>query len=264
MGRLTGASECRVSACALERFQHLLSLEMATWQVVHRTLSCPQRIFIVSLEIREAVDDLANTQDSALLASYGIVDEESSSGSESESSDELPVDIDNQKCSFSDTFLIDTLKKSEYNWFELVERIEAEAQENTEGISKGVEGFYKRISQLGLTDMELQKVDISHSAFLAAQDDMQSEERICRVINGEVVTDTESDDPEAYAGLKNGFSKTSLSKASIDLVKKKRIAIRRRASRLRVKMISEKDFYIESVPSGKIGSYLNAPILVMS
>lgn len=28
-------------------------------------------------EIRDAVDDLANTQDSALLASYGIVDEES-------------------------------------------------------------------------------------------------------------------------------------------------------------------------------------------
>lgn len=66
-------------------------------------------------EIIEAVD-LANTQD---RASYGIVDEESSRGSESESSDELPVDTDNQKCSFSDTFLIETLK-SEYNWFELV------------------------------------------------------------------------------------------------------------------------------------------------
>ena len=95
-------------------------------------------------EIREAVDNLANTQDSALLASYG--NDESSSGSESESSDELPVDTDNQECSFSDTFIIETLKKSEYNWSELVERIEAETQESSEDISKGVEGFFKCIS----------------------------------------------------------------------------------------------------------------------
>ena len=44
--------------------------------------------------------------------------------------------------------------------------------------------------------MEIQKVDLSHSAFLAAQDDMQSDERMCCIINGEVVTDTESDDPD--------------------------------------------------------------------
>lgn len=152
---------------------------------------------------------------------------------ESESSDELSVDSDDQQYSLSDDFLIEILKKSEYNWFELVERIEAEVQENSEGINKGVEGFYKRISQLGLSNVQLQKVDLSHSAFLAAQDDMQSEERICRVINREVVTDTESDDPEAYTGLKNGLSKTYLSKASIDVVLKKRIAIR-------AKMISER------------------------
>ena len=54
---------------------------------------------------------------------------------------------------------------------------------------------------------------------------MQSEERIRCVISGEVVTDTESDDPEAYIGFKNVLSKSSLSKASIDLVKRKRIAI---------------------------------------
>ena len=169
-------------------------------------------------EIRDAVNELANTQDSALLATYGIVDEESSS-SENESSDELAVDTESQqKCSFSDALLIETMKKSEYSWFELVERIEAEAEEN---ISKGLEGFYKRISQFGFTAVEIQKVDLSYSTFLAAQDDMQSEERTCRIINGEVVTDTESDDPEAYVGLKDVVSKTSLSRASIDLVKKK-------------------------------------------
>ena len=35
--------------------------------------------------------------------------------------------------------------------------------------------------------------------------------RICRIING-VVTDTESGDPEAYIGLKDDFSNTSLVK----------------------------------------------------
>ena len=90
--------------------------------------------------------------------------------------------------------------------------------------------------------MESQKVNIiSYGAFLAAEDDMQSEERICRIINGEVVTDTESDDPESYVGLKDDFSKTSLSKASIALVKN-RISICRRGSRLKAKMIAERRF----------------------
>ena len=69
---------------------------------------------------------------------------------------------------------------------------------------------------------------------------MQYEKKICHVINGEVVTDTESDDPEAYLGFNNVLSKTSFSKASINLVKRKRIAIRQRASRLQAKMISER------------------------
>ena len=59
---------------------------------------------IAEMEIREAVDDLANMQDSALLATYGIVDE-SSSSSENESSDELPVDADGETIMFSDDSL---------------------------------------------------------------------------------------------------------------------------------------------------------------
>ena len=215
--------------------------------MVPRALEVEKSITEVK-EIRDAVDNLANTQDSALLATYGIFDdsEESSncSSSENESSDELAVDENKQKFSLSDDILFETLKMSEYNWFELVERIEAEveAEDTSDNVRKGLEGFYKRISQFGLTYVESQKVDVSYGAFLAAQDDMQSEERICRIINGEVVTDTESDDPEAYIGLKDDFSKTSLSEASIDLVKKKRILIRRRGSRLKAKMIAERRF----------------------
>ena len=196
-------------------------------------------------EIRDAVDNLANTQDSALLATYGIFDEESSNcgSSENESSDELAVDENNQKFSLSDDILFETLKMSEYNWFELVERTEAATEDTFDNNArKELDGFYKRISQFGLTDVESQKVNMSYGAFLAAEDDMQSEERICRIINGEVVTDTESDDPEAYVGLKDDFSKTSLSEASIALVKKKRISIRRRGSRLKAKMIAERRF----------------------
>jgi hypothetical protein len=87
-------------------------------------------------EVRDAVVSLASTQDSILLAAYGIFDEESCccSNSENESSDELlAVNTENQqKWSFSDTFLIETLKMSEYNWFRLVERIEAEAEETSD------------------------------------------------------------------------------------------------------------------------------------
>ena len=73
-------------------------------------------------EIRAAIDDLAYTQDKALLATYGIVDVDDSSTSETESSDEFeyPREDDAQELKISNDFLMETLKSCDCNWLELV------------------------------------------------------------------------------------------------------------------------------------------------
>ena len=77
--------------------------------------------------IREAVDDLVNTQDKALLATYGVVDPSSDSDSESESGGEVN-DISTQTgvnlCASDTATLISLLAKAHFNWFEFQERAE--------------------------------------------------------------------------------------------------------------------------------------------
>ena len=107
-------------------------------------------------EIRAAIDDLADSQDKALLATYGIVDEDDSSTSETDSSDEFSHDNDAQDLNISNSFLIETLKRCEYNWFEFVERIEAVIEGPTD-VSKGLDKFFHRIPDLGFSETEIEK-----------------------------------------------------------------------------------------------------------
>ena len=55
------------------------------------------------------------------------------------------------------------------------------------------------------------------------------QQRLARCINGQVVSESESDDPEEYLNVTNSIE------ARKKLVLKKRVAIRRRAKRLEVR-----------------------------
>ena len=68
-------------------------------------------------QIREAVDDLVNSQDKALLTTYGIVDP-SSSDSESDIDDELQDSQSHKGVKLSESTrstLISLLRKSQFN-----------------------------------------------------------------------------------------------------------------------------------------------------
>ena len=86
-------------------------------------------------DIREAVAELAEVQDKALLASFGIgdIDSDDSTGedvsvldadSECESVLELENDGDSTNTLLSDEWVKSTLKLSRYKWFEFCERAE--------------------------------------------------------------------------------------------------------------------------------------------
>lgn len=77
----------------------------------------------------------------------------------------------------------------------------------------------------------------SKIAFESAERDGYEQDRITRVLNSEVVTESESDDPDSYCGVTN-----ILSESGKKLIQKKRKAIRRRAQRLKFKTILEQRF----------------------
>ena len=56
--------------------------------------------------------------------------------------------------------------------------------------------FFIQIPSLGLTQRELELVVQSHRAFVSAIDASYEEQRLVRCINGEVVSESESDNPE--------------------------------------------------------------------
>ena len=63
----------------------------------------------------------------------------------------------------------------------------------------------------------------SFAAYSVTEDHQYEQNRIARVINGEIVSESESDDPEAYVGVSQPLDESGKA-----LIAKKRRAIQRR------------------------------------
>lgn len=184
--------------------------------------------------ICETIDDIARIKDKALLASFGIEPQSDSSD------DDEPFDGDDvgsSTCELSATMIglcKQALTESNYNWFELIERLESEIEGDHIEVS---EKLYLQISTLGFTDRQLNLINQSKEAFSAARNDAYELERTARIVNGCIVSESESDNPEQYTNIKDPFTEQGRI-----LISKRRQSIRRRARRLRAKAIAEQRF----------------------
>ena len=190
-------------------------------------------------ELYEAVDDMARIQDKALLDSMGLSNSScSSDASSGEESDFLPPcdsclhfdngkSVEESKPVPSNSSLAVTLAESDFNWFEFVERVSIK--------EASLEQFFLDIPNLGFSEKQIQAVVQSHRAFLSSKSSY--EERIARSINGEVVSESESDKPEQYVGIKDVMSQREKA-----IVKK-----RRRARRERARALAERRFLSRKV-----------------
>ena len=124
------------------------------------------------------------------------------------------------------------LKQSKYNWFELVELLENQFQGD---ISGEAETVFSQVSKLGLDTKAFHVTEQSYFAYRAIEKELYEDDHTARALNGEIVSDIESDDPNSYIGVTDPFSA-----AGKDLVKKKRVAIHRRAKRKQAKAVAER------------------------
>ena len=206
-------------------------------------------------QIREAIDDLAKTKEESLLIQLGFdvqVDSADSSINDSSENEEdsfvqsletsavvgcdLTHSHNDDKDEQNPLNLQVLLKESHYNWFKFLEQC---LQKNP---SADVEKLYNEISRFELNTQELRLIEQSYQAFLAAETDMYDQDHIARSVNGEVVSESESDDPESYVGLSDPFSK-----AGKNLVVKWRAQIKRRARRQKAKAVAERRFLCRKI-----------------
>ena len=200
-------------------------------------------------DIYEAIDSLARSQDQALLDTLGI-----QSNSSSESSGEETDCSSSQYDSLSihdavnivnihvpdDSSLAETLCECECNWFQFIEKV----QEGNSDLQlySDLEKIFSRTPHLGFNERQMELIVQSHRAFEASTSASYNEERIARSINGDIVSESDSEDPEQYVGVKSATSE-----AGKVLVQKKRMTIKRRAKRLRAKAVAERRFLSRKV-----------------
>ena len=177
-----------------------------------RSLSVESALLEVK-QIREAIDGLATTKEKSVLVHLGFnVQLESADSSADDSSEaeeasnarelETPTVVGcGDKDEHNPHDLQALLTECNYNWFEFLEQYQCRFQEGDE------EMLYNIVSKFKLDTKEFQFVEQSFQAFTAGKTDMYDQNRIVRSVNGEIVSESESDDPESYIRLSNPFSR---------------------------------------------------------
>ena len=190
--------------------------------------------------IREAIDDIARSQGRALLESFGITSQQSSE----EDSDVFSSDEGSGICHSPSNIPFDLLKmaleRSKFNCFECFEELESQCSRDI--VAKVTETLLDVLPDLNLNKEQEKLVVNSYQAFMAAKNDSMESERVARMANGDV-TDSESDDPDAYVNL------DVLSDAGKKMIIKHRETIKNELKQSGLKLLQKDSFFPGLPPS---------------
>ena len=189
--------------------------------------------------IREVIDEIAAVEDKALLSNFGI-DLEFENSSDSESMDE-PMEDDTFVQELVPSVMMDSflsvLRANEFNWFALIDHIESDAQSIDHDLIARIFSTLANDTCGYISENEKSLLILSKEAFEAARNDEYEQDRIARIVNGEVVSESESDDHENYPKVES-----ILNDKGRKQILKRRMLIKRRAQREKLKRIAEQRF----------------------
>ena len=198
-------------------------------------------------EIRESIYYLSTTQERAVLKSFGISCISSESSDDSENNLSEPANPPDVSCVVypipNDLELKTILTESHFNWFQLAETVLGsclcEEEEREVVAINQLDDFFRRvIASDHFTAEQLELIQQSHDAFLYDREErLPRAKRQAAAANGEVVTDSETDDCEDYLQLSSTNTKEARA-----LIVRQRKSIQRKARHLRAKMMAERNF----------------------
>ena len=190
--------------------------------------------------IREAIDKLSLVQDKALLAAMGLKAESSSSESETETNSQTASSCNILLPSFET--LKEVLQQGQYNWFTVVDFIEQGDKFISDSmLETHLKEFYSFVLELPIESQQKEQVTTSYAAFQASLPD-PIHCRTAAMLNGEIVTDSESDNAEDYVELQS----IACEKAQTIIVRKRK-SLARRVRRQKAKTIAESRFLSRKV-----------------
>ena len=91
------------------------------------------------------------------------------------------------------------MHQGQYNWFAVVDFIECEVISDSV-FETHLNDFYSFALELPIQSQQKEQLVTSHAAFLASLPD-PAQCRIASMLNGDIVTDSESDSAEGYVGV---------------------------------------------------------------
>ncbi len=207
--------------------------------------------------VRECINSLSGDQEKAVALSVGVAPDDDSCSTSSDDQhntcDDPTVFSENEgfldnpvTTAFTiahEEFLV-ILKEPVFNWFEVVKRVTEWSSEFNEGdvIVKLEHYFFIAMNDESLCDKDKTVLEQSHRAFKLDMSRQDLVNREADALNGLIVTDSDSDDPDNYLDLQD----FACDKAKT-LIAKKRKQIKRRANYLKSKKVAEQNFLSRKV-----------------
>ena len=220
--------------------------------------------------IRVAIEKIAQIKEKALVEALGITLSSESDTSESESEEEsgksgeesgksesspsmantsvaslkIPGEGDNLSCNGgslnelekNSTYLIDILRKCDLNWFQF-KSVARENMENmpSEIFEEMVTSFYDKLLSLGMSESEANIVRQSHYVYELRKSQI---EREIDIDEGNIVSESDESSSDIDTQYLDGITSPFGSEGQV-MIKKRRAAIRRKATRDAKKRIAE-------------------------
>ena len=191
-------------------------------------------------EICEAIDDLAKTEDDALLSSMGIDVELSESDADSDTTDNESSPILDHDLPDTSA-LVEVLETAKYNWLEVLDHIEKELGHVLTESSHVME-YLKEVYLQILSELDAKKRALpqqSYCASLALLEVQEGDDRCATALNGEIVSDSDSDP---------GIPVTSIASSQAKkIIESRRKSLVRKVRRRKAKALAEKWFLLRKV-----------------
>jgi hypothetical protein len=215
-------------------------------------LSKIQKCFEDIRSIRECIDELGRTQECGALKAMGISENNDCTGESSVIESEMTRDdVDSNDTNMGFDLDIDQcytiLKQSEFNWFSFVEKMS-----NIE--EKQCEMYYSVIMSSDKPLLEKKLIELSHQAYVADLDELKLRDREAAAFNGEIVSDSEKENPDVYLNIRDLTSDHAHS-----LIAKTKQRIRRKVRYLKTKYITERKFLSRKISEGVRGILKELP-----
>ena len=210
----------RYTAFVAGNFSQTSARKTLGLEEMNRRASEVERCIAEAKTIREAIEQIVEDEVHSICLSDSDSDCESDYAEKREA---VPLTQE------AKDYFIETLRKSDYNWFELLSQVESCPFLNYESL---LETFFRNRTECEFTPNELNLVEQSFFAYKSDEEQYAYDRKLVeRLVNGEVVTDSESDNPDLYNSKNKALA-----------IRKKIEALRRSAKRRYAKRIADKKY----------------------